>query len=133
MFGRQAIGRRPMERRFFLPTNGGYICVAQPSRRLNQRIEHFLQLEGRAADHLEYVASSSLLLEGVSKLLSCLVPLAGPLVELLLDVGGGRIETAHSSRHLAVLGLRLREPRFHSCAAPAQQSTGRAAAAPPSS
>src|SRR5262245_41846758 len=113
MFRGQAIGRRPMKRRFFLPTNGGYICVAQPSRRLNQRIEHFLQIERRAADHLEYVGSSSLLLEGLSKLLSGLVPLAGKLVKLVLAADARRTGTVSSPRYLAALGLGLRELRFH--------------------
>src|SRR5262249_10174279 len=34
-----------------------------PGRRLNERLEHSLQIEGRATDDLEYVSSGSLLLE----------------------------------------------------------------------
>src|SRR5262249_29848004 len=36
------------------------IGVAQPSRRLDQRVEHRLQIESRAADHLEHVGSGGL-------------------------------------------------------------------------
>jgi hypothetical protein len=40
------------------------ICgLAQPRRRLDKRIEHHLQIEGRAADHLEHVGGGGLLLQ----------------------------------------------------------------------
>ena len=43
--------------------DGGHIRLAQPSGRLDQRIEHHLQIEGRAADHLEHVGGGGLLLQ----------------------------------------------------------------------
>src|SRR5215475_15712187 len=39
------------------------ICAAQPRSRFAQGIEHRLQIEGRAADDLQYVAGSSLVFE----------------------------------------------------------------------
>src|SRR5215472_5671087 len=44
-------------------TDGGYIRLAQPRGRLDQRIEHRLQIERRAADDLEYVGGGGLLLQ----------------------------------------------------------------------
>ena len=38
--------------------------LAQPRRRFDQRIEHGLQIERRAADHLEHVGGGGLLLQG---------------------------------------------------------------------
>jgi hypothetical protein len=37
--------------------------AAQPRRRLDQRVEHGLQIEGRAADHLEHVCGGGLSLQ----------------------------------------------------------------------
>ncbi len=39
------------------------VRLAQPDSRLDQRIEHRLQIEGRAADDLEYVGGGRLLLQ----------------------------------------------------------------------
>ena len=39
------------------------IGIAKPSRRLDKRIEHGLQIEGRAADDLEHVGGGGLLLQ----------------------------------------------------------------------
>ena len=39
------------------------IGFAQPRRRLDQRVEHRLQIEGRAADDLEHVGGGGLLLQ----------------------------------------------------------------------
>src|SRR5262249_829332 len=39
------------------------VRATQSDRRLDQRIEHLLQVEGRAADGLEHVCGSSLLLQ----------------------------------------------------------------------
>ena len=48
-----------------LPTpNGRIVGLAQPGCRVDQRIEHGRQVEGRPADDLEHVGSSGLLLEG---------------------------------------------------------------------
>jgi hypothetical protein len=44
------------------------IGVAQPRRRFHQGIEHGLQIEGRAADHLEHVGGRRLLLQRLAQL-----------------------------------------------------------------
>ena len=44
------------------------IGIAKPDGRLAQRIEHRLQIEGRAADHLEHVSGGGLLLERFAQL-----------------------------------------------------------------
>ena len=54
--------------------------LAQPRRRPDQRVQHCLQFERRSADHLEHVGGCGLLLQGLGKL-------AGPLVELPLQIG----------------------------------------------
>ena len=41
------------------------IRLAQPGRRLDQRVEHRLQIEGRAADDLEHVGGGGLLLQRI--------------------------------------------------------------------
>ena len=38
------------------------VCIAQPRCRLDQRIQHRLQIEARSADHLEHVGGAGLLL-----------------------------------------------------------------------
>src|SRR5215831_6230338 len=48
-------------------TDGGYIRLAQPRGRLDQRVEHRLQIERRAADDLEHVGGGGLLLEGLAE------------------------------------------------------------------
>ena len=44
------------------------IRLAEPRRRLDQRIEHGLQIEGRAADDLEHVGGGGLLLQRFAQL-----------------------------------------------------------------
>ncbi len=46
----------------------GMIGLAQPRHRLDQRIEHGLQVEGRAADDLEHVGGGGLLLQRLAQL-----------------------------------------------------------------
>src|SRR6516225_2993076 len=46
----------------------GMMGLAQPRRRFDQCIEHELQIEGRTADHLEYVGSGGLLLQRFAQL-----------------------------------------------------------------
>ena len=43
-------------------------CLAQPRRRLEQRVEHRLEVEGRPADHLEHVRGRGLLLQRFTQL-----------------------------------------------------------------
>src|SRR5262249_57173202 len=47
----------------------GLIHLAQPRSRLNQRIEHYLQIKSRAADDLKHVSSRSLLLKRFAQLI----------------------------------------------------------------
>ena len=75
------------------------VGIAKLRHRLRQRVEHRLQVEGGAADHLEHVGGGGLLLQRLSslppclgKLPPCLVSvtlrfrkLAGPGVQLLLQ------------------------------------------------
>ena len=44
------------------------VGLAQSRRRLDQRIEHRLQVEGRAADDLEHVGGGGLLLQRFAQL-----------------------------------------------------------------
>src|SRR5262245_4592824 len=94
----------------------GILGFAQSRRRFNQRAEHGMEIKGRATDDLKHVSGSGLLLEGLSELLSGLVPLAGELVKLVLAIDDRRTGTANSPRYLAALGLGLRKLRFHCCA-----------------
>ena len=50
------------EGRAFRPDNARHVGLAQSGRGLDQRIEHPLQIKGRAADDLEHVGSGGLLL-----------------------------------------------------------------------
>ena len=50
---------------------GGTMAIsglAQPRGRLHQRVEHRLQIEGRAADDLEHVGGGGLLLQQLAQL-----------------------------------------------------------------
>src|SRR5262249_28811886 len=49
--------------------NGRHVRLTKAGRRLDQRIEHRLQIEGRAADDLEDVGGSGLLLQGFAQLI----------------------------------------------------------------
>src|SRR6516165_1353739 len=76
--------REPLERLFMLgrererrgnpidvsarPPDIGTFGFAQPCRRFNQRIEHRLQIECRAADDLEHVGGGGLLLQRLAQL-----------------------------------------------------------------
>jgi hypothetical protein len=51
-----------------LPRYRGFIGFAKPGSRLNQSLKHRLEIEGRAADDLEHVGRSSLLLQRFSQL-----------------------------------------------------------------
>ena len=44
------------------------VRLAQPCGRLDQRVEHRLQIEGRAADDLEHVGGGGLLLQRFAQL-----------------------------------------------------------------
>ena len=61
-----AVARRVVDRRRPSAANARHVGLAQPRRRLDQRIEHGLQIEGRAADDLEHVGGGGLLLQQIS-------------------------------------------------------------------
>src|SRR5262249_22212608 len=50
------------------PEQPHMVRFAKPRRRLRKCVEHRLQIEGRAADHLEHVGSGSLLLQRFAQL-----------------------------------------------------------------
>src|SRR5262249_7384863 len=49
--------------------NGPHVRVAEAHCRLDQRIEHRFQIEGRATDDLEHVGGSRLLLQRLAQLI----------------------------------------------------------------
>ena len=57
-----------VERRRRGETDGRHVGLAQPRRRFDQRIEHGLQIERRAADDLEHVGGGGLLLQRFAQL-----------------------------------------------------------------
>ena len=63
------------------------VRVAKSRRRFNQCIEHFLEIEGRAADHLEHVGRGGLLLQRLGELRAPLRVRACSF-ELLFQIGG---------------------------------------------
>ena len=48
--------------------DGGALRAAELRRRFDQRVEHRLQIESRAADHLEHVGGGGLLLQRFAQL-----------------------------------------------------------------
>jgi len=65
------------------------VGLAQPTGRPEQRIEHGLKVECRAADDLEHVGSRGLLLQRLREQLSRVRELACSLVKLLSQVSCG--------------------------------------------
>src|SRR5215831_12033852 len=51
-----------------LPVNFGHVGLAESSRRLHQRVQNDLQIEGRAADDLEHIGGGGLLLQQLAQL-----------------------------------------------------------------
>src|SRR5438067_13109616 len=45
------------------PVYEGTVCITESHRRRDERVEHGLEVEGRAADHLEHVSGGGLLLQ----------------------------------------------------------------------
>src|SRR5262249_32377175 len=68
-FGRIPVSLREEERPVFLPSYRGAVCVTKAASRFNKRLQHRFEIEGRAADDLEYVGGGGLLLEGLAQLL----------------------------------------------------------------
>src|SRR5262249_11985516 len=69
---RQPIGRFKVVSFALRSTYGGRVRLAQPRRRLDECVEHSLQIEGRAADDLEYVGGRGLLLQRLAEIVSAL-------------------------------------------------------------
>src|SRR5262249_11543867 len=66
--GRIAVACEMMQIRADETRDGCHIRLAQSSGRFDQRIEHGLEVERRAADHLEHFGRGGLLLEGLAQL-----------------------------------------------------------------
>jgi hypothetical protein len=66
---------------------------AQAGHVLGDGIEYRLGIAGRVGDDAEHFGGRSLLLQRLNETLLCLSKFAGPLVELLLEVGGGGAAT----------------------------------------
>ncbi len=72
--------------------DGRAVRLAQPRRRFDQRIEHHLQIEGRAADDLEHVGGRGLLLQRFGEIVRALPQLAQQARILDRDDGlGGEV------------------------------------------
>ena len=72
-----------------------HVGLAQSGGRLNKRVEHRLQIEGRAADDLEHVSGGGLLLQGFSHVVGALAQLVEQAGVLDGDDGlGGEILTS---------------------------------------
>src|SRR5262245_13944937 len=67
-FRREPIARFEVEDLAPWSAYGHRVGLAQPRRRLDQRVEHSLQVEGRAADDLEHIGGSGLLLQRFAQL-----------------------------------------------------------------
>src|SRR5262249_35987407 len=64
---RETIIRSQFVRLAVLPPDHGLFRIAKPCRRLDQGIEHGLDIEGRPADDLEHVGGSRLLLQRLAQ------------------------------------------------------------------
>ena len=62
------VGLRKEEHPVFLPSYRGEVGVTKAASRFNERLQHRLEIEGRAADDLEYVGGGRLLLQGFAQL-----------------------------------------------------------------
>src|SRR5262249_38943344 len=67
--GRVTVSLSEEEHSILLPSYRGVVGPAKAASRFNERLQHRLEIEGRAADNLEHVGSSSLLPEGLAQLL----------------------------------------------------------------
>src|SRR5262245_13391390 len=67
-FRREPIARFEVEELAPWSAYGHRVGLAQPRRRLHQRVEHDLQIEGRAADDLKHVRGGGLLLQRLAQL-----------------------------------------------------------------
>src|SRR5262249_48907857 len=67
-FSREAAGFSPIEYAVYLPGDRGLVGIGKPSGGFDQRLQHHFEVEGRAADDLEHVGRSSLLLQRFAQL-----------------------------------------------------------------
>ena len=67
-FRRESVGLPTEEHPVLLPGDRGLVGVAQPGGRFDERLQHGLEVEGRAADDLEHVGGRGLLLQRFAKL-----------------------------------------------------------------
>src|SRR5262249_48714266 len=68
-FGRKTISLRAKELPSDLPSYGGLVGFTQSGCRFDQRLEHRLEIEGRATDDLEHVGRRGLLLQRLAQLI----------------------------------------------------------------
>ena len=66
--GGEAVARNPAKDRAFGTSDTCHFGFAEPRNGFGQRIEHGLQIEGRAADDLEHVGGGGLLLQRFAQL-----------------------------------------------------------------
>src|SRR5262249_33212779 len=62
-----AVMRFDLEPLVLAQYNNRIIRLTQPSYRFHERVQHYLQIERRAADDLEHVGGGGLLLEGLAQ------------------------------------------------------------------
>src|SRR5262245_16323318 len=75
VFRRVAVACYKWIRIAFRAMNGRAVSFAKPRRRFDQRVEHGLKIEGRAADHLQHVSGGGLLLERFTQIVRALAQL----------------------------------------------------------
>src|SRR5262249_33672764 len=67
-FGREAVGRDHLESVVLQAQDSRLVRAAELSSGLDERLEHGLQVEGRAADDLEHIGGGGLLLQGFGQI-----------------------------------------------------------------
>ena len=68
VLGREAVARGAIVTYVFRAEDLSLVRVAKPRRRLDERIKHYLEFKGRAADDLEHICGGGLLLQRVAQL-----------------------------------------------------------------
>src|SRR5262249_31451648 len=67
--GRVTVSLREEEHSILLPSHRGVVGAAKAASRFNERLQHRLEIKGRATDDLEHVGGGGLLLERFAQLL----------------------------------------------------------------
>src|SRR5262249_43523272 len=73
--GRTPVSFREEEHPIFLPSYRGEVGVTKAGSRFNERLQHRLEIEGRAADDLKHVGGGRLLLDGLAQRVRPRLPL----------------------------------------------------------